>query len=115
MLKKKGNMKMTTQLTQGEKEQIIRYYTQCYRRSRQRRLLSSCSVQSEGCSQDGDLITVRLYEGALEALPSRYREIIVREFLDESADGWFYNYYPKSTFYRLRQRAISEFMDCLNV
>ena len=38
-----------------------------------------------------------------------------QEFLDESADGWFYNYYTKSTFYRLRQRAIHEFMDCLNV
>ena len=102
-----------------EQEGVIRYLTQCYRKSCQRlklhRFLTPEKKQEHKDQQQCDELTVALYESALEAMPETYREIIVREFLDESADGWFYNYYAKSTFYRLRQRAIHEFMDCLNV
>ena len=94
---------MNKLLKNREQEGIIRYLTQCYRKSSQRLKLHR------------HLMKERKLEASEEALPEMYREIIVREFLDESADGWFYNYYTKSTFYRLRQRAIHEFIDCLNV
>lgn len=110
---------MNKLLKNREQEGIIRYLTQCYRKSSQRlklhrHLMKERKLEASEEQQCGEL-TVALYESALEALPEMYREIIVREFLDESADGWFYNYYTKSTFYRLRQRAIHEFIDCLNV
>lgn len=103
-------------LTLHDKENIIRYLVRCYRRSRQRQKIDVYpTVQETRSVYECDQLTVNLFESALEAIPDSLREIIVREFLDENTEGWYYNYYSKSTFYRLRQKAISEFLDCLNV
>ena len=103
---------MHRELSSQQKESLIRYITSCYRKSCQRQRMK---LHGKEGSDPADTLTVSLYESALEALPGKYREIIVREFLDEEGEGWYYHYYSKSTFYRLRQRAISEFMDCMNV
>ena len=98
-----------------ELEQITRYMTQCYRKAKQRRKLEKMLCRESNYQSEADDLIIALYESALESMPNTTREIIVREFLDEDHDGWFYNYYTKSTFYRLRQKAIREFIDCMNV
>ena len=42
------------------------------------------------------------------------RCIILNDYLLKSDPGWFTEYYSRSTYYRLKRKAVKEFVDCLN-
>ncbi len=93
---------MNKPMKNREQEGVIRYLTQCYRKSSQRLKLLSHLPPSRNRNtpkkQQCDELTVALYESALKRCRKHTAKSSSGEFLDESADGWFYNYYPKSTF-----------------
>ncbi|MCI5722787.1 MAG: hypothetical protein MR283_02100 [Erysipelotrichaceae bacterium] len=41
--------------------------------------------------------------------------IIKHDFLMQSPRNWYYNYYAKSSYYRLRKEAVEEFVRCLDI
>ena len=42
------------------------------------------------------------------------RCIITHDYLMDSEQDWYRDFYSKSTYYRLKRNAVKEFVDCLN-
>lgn len=57
---------------------------------------------------------IRLIEVTLECLDEDFRRIIRNDFLDPQPKQWWMDYYAKSTYYRLKQRALEHFLRCLH-
>lgn len=55
----------------------------------------------------------RMVEKVLESLSKEEREILEQEFIWGKDKLWYLNYYSKSTYYRLRKKAINRFINCL--
>lgn len=54
-------------------------------------------------------------ERALKALSDPYRTIIKNTFLIKKDTYWWVDFYPKTTYYRLRSRAINSFLRVYNL
>ena len=54
-------------------------------------------------------------EKVIHSLPDDYERIILNEFLNKKTPKWWMESYSKSTFYRLKAKAIKEFVDCFKV
>lgn len=53
---------------------------------------------------------VRKYKETLSKLEPKYSELIKKEFLSDDKNYWWKLKYSQATFYRLRDRAISQFL-----
>ncbi len=51
---------------------------------------------------------------ALKQLDKDERRIIDNDFIEKVDKNWWRSYYSKSTYYRLKVRAMEHFLDCLN-
>lgn len=51
---------------------------------------------------------------ALKQLDKDERRIIDNDFIEKVDKNWWCSYYSKSTYYRLKVRAMEHFLDCLN-
>lgn len=62
-------------------------------------------------SEEKTLCTV--LENHVNSLPTEYREIIFNDFINEKNHDWWTEYYSKSTYYRLKFRAMDELLNNL--
>ncbi len=65
----------------------------------------------EDCSKN-DLMLALNY--ALEGLDVEGRRIITSDFKHKARSQWWYGFYSRSTYYRLKSKAMKEFLDCLH-
>lgn len=56
---------------------------------------------------------VFLIESRLQKCSKRTREIIENDFLLEAEKGWYLRRYSSSTYYRLKAKALIEFLNCV--
>lgn len=79
---------------------------------RQQRL--GCCVRSNFEVPLPDRQYVNLIDASLACLEEDHRRIVRNDFLDPQPKNWWMEYYAKSTYYRLRQRALEHFLRCLH-
>ncbi len=53
-------------------------------------------------------------EHAMDQLDHDEKRIIENDFVKKEDKNWWHSYYSKSTYYRLKVRAMEHFLDCLN-
>ena len=61
------------------------------------------------------ILAINKCERALRALSDPYRTIIKNTFLIKKDTYWWVDFYPKTTYYRLRTRAINSFLRVYNL
>jgi len=59
--------------------------------------------------------TINYVDGLLDLLSKRSRMIIENEFLNADNYGWWYAIYSTATYYRIKQSAIDEFINLINI
>lgn len=53
-------------------------------------------------------------ESILKMMPQDYALIIRNDFLKKRNEKWWQAYFTKSTYYRKKNRAVDEFVSCVN-
>ena len=104
-------------LTEEGKEKICIYIGKIYMRARRRidiYEIARCVRENQKC-YDNDQQFVRMIDRSLEDCTPDTRKIIRKEFLEMQNTLWYMDFYSKSTYYRLRRRAIDEIIQCLNL
>lgn len=72
--------------------------------------VGEASVLPPGSHQLCDCI-----EWALQACSKENRLFLQQEYLAGNDKGWWHGYYSRSTYYRVKRRAMCEFLHCLDV
>ena len=60
-------------------------------------------------SMEGDKF-LNIFDYCLERLEYEYRNVLVNSFINCTYKFWWLEYYSKSTFYRMRERALVSFV-----
>ncbi|WP_249029826.1 MG284/MPN403 family protein [Tannockella kyphosi] len=55
------------------------------------------------------------FECIVSTLSTETKRIIMNEFVEPLDEGWWYEYYSKSTYYRVKSRAMEEALFYLNI
>ncbi len=99
-----------------QKEQILEYLMKCYRKSANRmKRFEECDVVSENKAEYCyDKTTVMLVEAAMEEIGIEERRIIEHDYMHPKENQWYLEFYTRSTYYRIRSRAIDKFLRCLH-
>jgi hypothetical protein len=92
---------------------LMTFHAKLYRGVWQHHRLGCC-VQSNYEVTSSDRQYVDLIEASLSCLEEEYRRIVTNDFLNPQPRHWWMEYYAKSTYYRLRQRALEHFLRCLH-
>lgn len=58
---------------------------------------------------DDDRTLVKIVDFCMENCSKETQLIIRNEFLQEPEKGWFLNYFTRSSYYRIRKKAVQEF------
>lgn len=58
---------------------------------------------------------ISTFECIIENLSVDSKQIIVKEFMENQDSDWWYNYYAKSTYYRMKTKAMEEMLFYLNI
>ncbi len=58
---------------------------------------------------------VRVIDQIISYLDEDSQLIIIKEFMYKSKSSWYLEYYSKSTYYRLKNAAMINFLDCLPI
>lgn len=58
---------------------------------------------------------IRAFELIIDNLSSDSRKIIIHEFVKQSRANWWIEYYSRSTYYRMKTRAMEEMLFYLNL
>ncbi len=108
----KGN-KMSYQ----ELEKIVKYIGNIYRKSIVRKEIKTGILQvneeSNTYKYNDDLvIAIDCY---LNECSRDTKCIIEKEYLNKNDPYWYLEYYTKSTYYRLKKKAILEFINCMDL
>ncbi len=64
--------------------------------------------------EDYDDSFILRVEFALSQLDNEESRIFTNDFVEKADRYWWQSYYSKSTYYRLKVRAMERFLDCLN-
>ncbi len=104
-------------LTTQQQEQIMKYLIKCYKQSSNRiKRAEACNtIQENEKLYLSDKTTRMLVDDALNELSPDEREIIVNCYIDVKKEGWYLDYFSRSTFYRLKSKAVNKFLHCLHV
>jgi hypothetical protein len=62
-----------------------------------------------------DIAYVHSIDRTLQDCSNDTKNIIRHDFLEKSETGWYRVFYNPSSYYRLKRRAVEEFMHCLNI
>lgn len=73
------------------------------------------SVYANSRKYDGAKEYIDYVDEALRMCGTDTRHIITHEYLFPSDSKWYLGYFSKSTFYRLKRVAITEFLRCLDL
>ncbi len=84
-----------------------------------KRILQYVSIAYQSCRDKNDMTTcdqqfLNLIERTLKCCSETTNWIIRFDFLEKQANDWYLNYFAKSSYYRLKRRAIYEFLNCLD-
>ncbi len=100
-----------------DKEKIILYMMKNYRRAKRQieveEMKGIIAEQSSGYKEKK--ILIHLVESSLKECSLDTQRILENEYFKRTVKMWYLEYYSKSTFYRLKHRAIEEFIDCLSL
>lgn len=99
------NMNYYPQLNGG----IIKENKNQYKRSMTERLNSTIEDKDELRS------LVSSFEMIINALSQDSQLIIKNEFVEQRNDEWWIDYYSRATYYRLKTRALEEFLFYINI
>lgn len=99
------NMNYYPQVSGG----VIRETKNQYKRSMAERLNS----QIEDKDELKNLISS--FEIIINALSRDSQLIIINEYVEQKVDEWWVDYYSRATYYRLKTRALEEFLFYVNV
>jgi hypothetical protein len=92
---------------------LMTFHGELYRGVVLQQRLGSC-VRSDFAVSPADHQYVTLIDTSLSCLEDDYKRIVRNDFLDPKPKNWWMEYYAKSTYYRLRQRALEHFLRCLH-
>lgn len=56
---------------------------------------------------------VRVIDLIISKLSSDTKIIILNDFFEDRDNKWYLEYFTKSTYYRLKKKAVNEFINCL--
>ncbi len=100
-----------------DKEKIVLYMIKSYKRAKRNINLQELrgGVQESAGVYKEDLMVIYLVDSTLQECNEDSKRILHHEYFVNSASNWYLEFYSKSTFYRLKHRAIEEFIDFLNL
>ena len=106
-----------TALTYQEKVNILRSIGRLYRRSCRRIDLSEMIGENSpgNAAQKEDYDLKALIERTLLDCSKTTRLIADNEFLHICERNWYRVYFSQSVYYRLRRKAVDEFLECLEI
>ena len=98
-------------------EKIATYIGQIYRACRLRSDLRNCdqSVAEPHGTYAEDAKMVYLVERCLLECSKNTQLIIRKDFLEVPEKNWYVSYFSRSTYYRLKEKAVNEFVQCLKM
>lgn len=96
---------------------MLRYIGEVYQRAKKRLDLADYenTVMEKTALYESDSAFVFLIDRTLQDCSKDTRLIIRNEYLSFSHKEWYRGFYSESTFYRLKRKAVHEFIDCLNM
>ena len=100
-----------------QKDKVLKYIGEAYQRSRKRldMRVRGRMVAENSRSYESDRDLVGLIDRTLRDCSADTRCIIINDYLISSRPAWYKSYYPASTYYRLKHKALEEFIRCLNM
>lgn len=60
--------------------------------------------------KDELLITIRSFEILIDSLSFESRRVIQKDFIEEGNTNWWIDFYSRATYYRVKTRAMEEFL-----
>lgn len=109
--------KMDQTLDTEDMEKIVSYIGKVYRRSRKRRDVfeyQKC-IRENQAVYDNDGSLIMLIDRTLMDCSKETQCIIRNEFLEIPEDMWYLPFFSRSAYYRLRKKALAEFLNCLKI
>lgn len=102
-------------LTDNEKEQILQYLVKCLKKAQNKKRCydSGFFVQERPETYNNLEATLFLMEITLSSLSDDSRRIIEQDYIVKREKEWWLDFYSKTTYYRLKRKAIDEFIRCL--
>ncbi|MBQ1318117.1 MAG: hypothetical protein IIY53_08785 [Solobacterium sp.] len=114
---KNGKNKVDPTLDTEDMEKIVKYIGKVYRRSKKRRDVfeyQKC-IRENQALYDNDGSLIMLIDRTLMDCSKETQCIIRNEFLEIPEDMWYLPFFSRSAYYRLRKKALVEFMNCLKI
>ncbi len=107
---------MKSNLTSQELEKIVLHVAKIYRKSNLRNTINkNYNVKENNLLYKQDKDFIHTIECLLGECSRDTRCIIENEFLKKTDSYWYLDFYTKSTFYRLKKKAVKEFIDCMDI
>ena len=95
-------------VTYQEKEQLVKFLF-----DKRNRILALSPYQvNDSDRRKSDELFDRI-NYAYRHCEDEHRKILENEFILHMNKDWWYDYYSRSTYYRMKQRAMDEFLHCL--
>ncbi len=89
-------------MSMEEKEFLVRYYL------RKRQKKESLIKKDEEAKRFVELIDI-----VLSQMPREEREILINEFISNREGLWWDEFYSKSTYYRIKNLALNDFLSLI--
>ncbi len=99
-------------LTNREKEIILKQLVSCYNQSKKRS--SFCNIIKNNDRRiEHDVRYVQYIDAMIDYCTPESQKILKNEYFEPVVKVWSNEYYSRSTWYRLKKKAVEEFIDCL--
>lgn len=104
---------MIKNLSCRELEKIVNHIGVLYKKSVLRN--NSLTLNEQGKTYKDDKQLICAINSCLNECSKDTKCIIENEYLKNMDNYWYLEYYTKSTFYRLKKKAVKEFIDCMDI
>lgn len=103
------------ELSREDKEKIVHYFMKCYRQAKTNiEYMEECELVSEKIEEyRSEKKTCLLIQQALMEMDGELKDILLMEFLDKRPAKEILEKYSRSSYYRLRNLAVDDFLRCL--
>lgn len=100
---------------QNENEVIVKHLSRIYKKLKQEYFDVDHLMVCEGEYQEAieAFEFIETIDAILDAMDYDEALILRNDYFNHREAKWFMNYYSKSTYYRIRSRAIDEFVRCV--
>lgn len=99
-----------------EKNKLIVYLMRLYRKAKTNiSYIEDCDLIQERIEEYRvERKTKLIIEDALDELDEQLRMVIINEYVLKKDKKWYLEYYGRSSYYRLKSKAIDEFLRCIH-